>query len=218
MQRLRSIYRRPRLDVAAGGHRATGAVRGIPNPLGEGAALRFERADSARLAVVVAATVVALPLLFKETRNSQQERPSPIAAVNVGGDPGAPLRTNDGAAADDSASTAAPDPVPSSSSTSEIVIAVPTTTPAGQNNTVGKATYQALTGSSLWARPCTFPGAPVNSTVRVMNLDNGKLTSCTVVSNRPPANGMTIVLDSNVFRDVADLLEAPIPVRVIWNG
>ena len=166
----------------------------------------------------MAATVVALPLLFKETRKAQQERPSPIAAVNAGGDLAAPLRTNVEANADDSASTAATEPLASTSSTSEIVIAVPTTTPPGQNNTVGKASYQSLTGSSLWARPCTFPGAPVNSTVRVMNLDNGKLTSCTVVSNRPPSNGMTIILDSNVFRDVADLLEAPIPVRVIWNG
>ena len=53
----------------------------------------------------------------------------------------------------------------------------------------------------------------------VTNLDNGKATTCLVAGNqRCRAAGWSILLDAAVFQDVADLVEAPVPVRVAWTA
>lgn len=104
-----------------------------------------------------------------------------------------------------------------STTSQEIVIAVPTSPPEGSKFAKGRAGYQTwqLTANG---RPCLFTGAPVNTVVTVTNLDNGKSTTCLVAGNQPPGSGLVILLDSTVFQDIADLVEAPVPVRVAWNG
>ncbi len=104
-----------------------------------------------------------------------------------------------------------------STTSQEIVIAVPTSPPDGSKFAKGKAGYQTwqLTANG---RPCLFTGAPLNTVLTVTNLDNGKSTTCLVAGNQAPASGLVIMLHSTVFQDVADLVEAPVPVRVAWNG
>lgn len=104
-----------------------------------------------------------------------------------------------------------------STTSQEIVIAVPTSPPEGSKFAKGKAGYQTWQLTSN-GRPCLFTGAPVNTVVTVTNLDNGKATTCLVAGNQPPGSGLVILLDSTVFQDIADLVEAPVPVRVAWNG
>jgi hypothetical protein len=96
------------------------------------------------------------------------------------------------------------------------VIAVPTSPPDGQTVLSGKAGYQTWR-SSAWKRPCAFPKAAETTKLTITNLDNGKSTTCTVVSNATPAGGMSLVVDTPVFSEIADLLEAPVPVRITWN-
>jgi hypothetical protein len=172
------------------------------------------------LAGAFALTALALPLLFKESRTSQDGRPSSVGAIpanggNIAGAIGraSSTATDDPATADSPTATVLPTDTPS---TTEIVIAVPTSPPDGQVVLNGKAGYQTWR-SSLWARPCAFPKAAETTKLTVTNLDNGKATTCTVVSNATPAGGMALVMDSSVFTEIADLLEAPVPVRITWN-
>ena len=94
---------------------------------------------------------------------------------------------------------------------------MPTSPPEGSKFVKGRAGYQTwqLTANG---RPCLFAGAPVNTVVSVTNLDNGKTTTCLVAGAQNPNTGLAILLDSTVFQDIADLVEAPVPVRVAWNG
>lgn len=94
---------------------------------------------------------------------------------------------------------------------------MPTSPPDGSKFAKGKAGYQTWQLTSN-GRPCLFTGAPVNTVVTVTNLDNGKSTTCLVAGNQLPGSGLVILLDSTVFQDIADLVEAPVPVRVAWNG
>ena len=168
-----------------------------------------------------ALTALALPLLFKETRKSQDGRPSSFAAVAPGGD-------NIAAALNPAASSTTEEPVPADRApldpaiigavnTTPIVIAVPTSPPEGQLSVTGKAGYQTWRSGTLFSRPCAFPKAAEATKLTIRNLDNGKTTSCTVVSNATPAGGMALIVDTSVFTEIADLLEAPVPVQITWN-
>ncbi len=49
----------------------------------------------------------------------------------------------------------------------------------------------------------------------VTNTDNGHRVACRVVSNDVP-DGVTVVIDTDLFLDLADLVEAPVPVSLSW--
>jgi hypothetical protein len=168
---------------------------------------------------VFALTALALPLLFKETRKSQDGRPSQVGALPAAGNDIAGAITR--AATDPSVVPASPVDnavvLPTAApATTQIVIAVPTSPPDGQVVLNGKAGYQTWR-SSAWPNPCAFPKAAETTKLTVTNLDNGKSTSCVVVSNATPAGGMSLVMDTAVFSQIADPLEAPVPVRITWT-
>jgi hypothetical protein len=50
----------------------------------------------------------------------------------------------------------------------------------------------------------------------VTNLDNGHVTTCTVALKKSLPGGQLIVLDTPIFQELGDLIEAPVPVRVTW--
>jgi hypothetical protein len=166
--------------------------------------------------MATAVTVLALPFLLQ----SGKATPGVAAVAPPGGSGNltdalpSPETTESPLPADAAILTRRSD---RSTTSQEIVIAVPTSPPEGSKFAKGKAGYQTwqLTANG---RPCLFTGAPLNTVVTVTNLDNGKATTCLVAGNQPPGSGLVILLDSTVFQDVADLVEAPVPVRVAWNG
>ena len=161
-----------------------------------------------------------MPLLFKETRKSQDGRPSSVGALPAAGNDIAGAITRAAPAASDTPAAATDSsivfPVTEAPVTTQIVIAVPTSPPDGQVVLNGKAGYQTWR-SSAWPNPCAFPKAAETTKLTITNLDNGKSTTCVVVSNATPAGGMSLIMDTPVFSQIADPLEAPVPVRITWN-
>jgi hypothetical protein len=165
--------------------------------------------------MATAVTVLALPFLL------QSGKATGVAAVAPGGGSGniadalpTPTATEPALPADAAILTRRTDRATTSQ---EIVIAVPTSPPEGSNFAKGKAGYQTWQLTSN-GRPCLFTGAPLNTVLTITNLDNGKATTCLVAGNQTPSSGLVILLHSSVFQDIADLVEAPVPVRVAWNG
>jgi hypothetical protein len=51
----------------------------------------------------------------------------------------------------------------------------------------------------------------------VTNLDNGHLVECVVADRTGVPDDQLIVLDTPDFEQLADLVEAPIPVSISWR-
>ena len=80
----------------------------------------------------------------------------------------------------------------------------------------GGATYKSTTGDG--ADTCSAPNAPFGATITVTNRDNGRTITCV---NRNPiglAEGLELQLNTAQFSELAQLVDAPIPVRLTWNG
>lgn len=215
---LRSDYPAHSVSRAAGGHRDNLGRSAAYHSFGEGGALRFQPVDKWRLAMATAVTVLALPFLLDQSGK---------------GAPGLAVAPGAGAAAVDLADSlrnepdttealppnAAYVPMPGEGTTTsqEIVIAVPTSPPEGTKWAKGKAGYRTWQATAN-GRPCLFTGAPISTVLTITNLDNGKATTCMVANNADPGSGLAILLDSSVFQDIADLAEAPVPVRITWTA
>lgn len=78
----------------------------------------------------------------------------------------------------------------------------------------GRATYKSAGGGDS----CSAPNAPYGAELTVTNRDNGRSIIC---FNRAPvglAAGLELQLDTAQFSQLAQLVDAPIPVRITWNG
>jgi hypothetical protein len=62
---------------------------------------------------------------------------------------------------------------------------------------------------------CEITFLPDGTRITVENTDNGKRVECIVNRTGLPP-GVTVVLDSALFVELADLSDAPIPVRIRW--
>ena len=78
----------------------------------------------------------------------------------------------------------------------------------------GLASYKSLSPGA--ERRCLSTVLPAGTKLSVENTDNGRRIVCLVatVSNLP--EGITVMLDRNMFALLSDLAEAPIPVRLRW--
>ncbi|MCU1360603.1 MAG: hypothetical protein JWN99_1892 [Ilumatobacteraceae bacterium] len=164
-----------------------------------------------RLVVATAFTLIALPSIWLFDRNDPDSAgPSTVAAAGV-------------ATPDKSASGTTPTTEPEVPIflDNTIVVVAPAVIDValpdapGDREKQGKATYKRYVDSVIF-RPCTTYLAPSGATITVTNTDNGLSTTCTNtlgVSKPPDAD---IVMDTDVYVAIADLVDAPVPVRLDW--
>lgn len=67
-----------------------------------------------------------------------------------------------------------------------------------------------------WPRPCSTRLAPSGATITVTNLDNGMSTTCKNTLGVSIPAGSDMALDTDLFIGIADLVDAPVPVRITW--
>ena len=65
--------------------------------------------------------------------------------------------------------------------------------------------------------PCAAWFLAVGTKVTVTNLDNGHTVTCVIADRTGVPDDQVIVLDTAVFAQLADLVEAPIPVTISWQ-
>lgn len=168
--------------------------------------------DHDRRRVVVASifTLVALPALWMFNRESAASSGSP----NVGA---AGVDIKSAANSAPSTTVYAPEPplfvggdevpVPPAA----IVVAVPPPTHA--NELTAKASYHRYSAGS---RQCTTLLAPDGALLTIENIDNGQTTTCTNTLGMALPTGADIVLNTEVFSEIGDLADSPLPVHVSW--
>jgi len=159
-------------------------------------------AERRRLAVALIVTLVAVPALM----------------LSGGGDGGS----------DDTA------PVTTSSGSSDTQPLDPAFLPTlGSTTTLGPITVNvppALTGTHIkgdasfirWPsdltrgkRICASPHATIGTEITVTNLDNGRSLTCTNATTESRGD-LVIIIDADVFIEIADLVDAPIPVEIAF--
>ncbi len=67
---------------------------------------------------------------------------------------------------------------------------------------------------TLGLAPCATPHALIGAKITVTNLNNARSVECDNVSIESLGGGNTIIIHSDVFQEIADLVDAPIPVEI----
>jgi hypothetical protein len=160
-------------------------------------------------------TVAALPFLLNEGKAQRAERPPTVAAVAPGGEAlAAPLGN------EDRSTEAGPSFLfsgPTDPTTAPaIFVAVPAST--SPTSETGRASYRRWAeGSTSVSAPCAAWFLDIGTAVTVTNLDNGHTVQCVIADRTGVPDDRVIVLDTTVFEQLADLVEAPIPVTISWQ-
>jgi hypothetical protein len=98
---------------------------------------------------------------------------------------------------------------------SEVEVAVPMSRPG--NVSEGTATYERyVTDRFGTTDPCAFTGPPIGVRLHVMDLDNGRSVWCTTIGPTQPGARADLVLDTELFAQIADLGQSPVHVRITW--
>lgn len=63
---------------------------------------------------------------------------------------------------------------------------------------------------------CYSTVVPAGASVTVTNVNNGRTVKCTSVYSLLVPAGMSIMLHTSVFTKIANLIDAPIPVKINW--
>lgn len=156
-------------------------------------------------------TLVALPTIWLANRSedgSGSSRPN-VAAVGIdpgqadhGADSGIggfdPMGTSGAAYLAPPASAAAPQPPP-------VVVG----TSAESLMATARATYRR----SIYAGTCQFNGAPSGADVTVVNVANGRTTTCTTERRDGVEDGYLLMSQAS-FQHIAELTAAPIHVEI----
>ena len=176
-----------------------------------------------RLVLATALTVVALPAIWLMDRDDPNGTAAPAAAAIGLPEPGA--GTGDPDAADAADAAGSPDTsfepqMPLFLDNTVLVqqpavidIAVPDTAPATER--IVKLTYKDYSDFE-GERLCTLPGAPSGAEVTVTNIDNGQQVTCINNLGMSIPVGAGMAIDLNLYVRIADLVDAPVPVRASW--
>jgi hypothetical protein len=164
-----------------------------------------------RLVVATAFTLVALPSIWLLDRDDPDSRGSSSVAA-------AGLATPD-PVADETTPTTQPE-VPIFLDNTVVAVApavidIALPDAPGDREVQGKATYRRYDDTTIF-RPCTTYLVPSGATVTVTNIDNGLSTTCTNTFGVSKPADADIVMDTNVYVAIADLVDAPVPVRLSW--
>lgn len=87
--------------------------------------------------------------------------------------------------------------------------------PADTGNVIdGRASFSNL--GYTQTPICYSIAAPIGADLTVTNVNNGRSIKCTNVYSLLVPNGITIILHTTVFTRLADLIDAPLPVKISW--
>ena len=171
--------------------------------------------DRRRVALATAFTVIALPALLVISRDEVTTSGSPATGAAVDGATEALL---DGG----SATTTTTDYVPEAPvfidgergivPPAEVNIAVP----PEPGDDEAEATASFVRFADEQPRGCSTGLAPSGRVLTVVNTDNGRVTSCVNTFGKRLLPGIDIVLHTDVFAEIGDLADAPLPVRISW--
>jgi hypothetical protein len=172
--------------------------------------LHLQTADRRRIAVATMITLVALPVLWLDRQDQAAEQGGGVAALVPSGAVESPVAEGSGGADFDESTGADP-----------VFLGGPTIPP----RPTAEIAYAADGGTSIQVRldyarigqgACRMPAVPLGERVTVTNVDNGRSTTCVNASIEPPSNGREALIDSLGFLELADLIDAPLTVRVSW--
>ena len=162
-----------------------------------------------RLALIIAVvvSVVAVPflILVGDDRLSIPEDPaaaSPLADSDPLGplaQVGAPFVPQDEVIAGEEAPLGPP---------STVVIAVP----AVGSSATGRATYRRTISSP---EVCVASPVPFGRRAQITNLNNGRAITCRAIVS-PVGSVTEVVLHTDAFIQISDLVNAPVPVQIDW--
>jgi hypothetical protein len=93
------------------------------------------------------------------------------------------------------------------------IITVNVPTPPAGTVISGQASFVRWP-QTLGLVPCATPHALLGARVTVTNLNNARTIVCDNVSIESLGGGNTIIIHTDVFLDLADLVDAPIPVEI----
>lgn len=175
-------------------------------------------AQRRRLALAIAVTVVAV-IAFAVSGNDSSDGSETVApaANTVGSAPSSGDSGNSGDSGDSGDSDNKPaDPAFLPDADPSIAPEIITVNvPAPPSGTVlnGTANYVRWP-QTLGLRPCATPHALIGAVITVTNLNNGRQIKCNNVSIEALRDGSVIIVHTDVFLDLADLVDAPIPVEI----
>jgi hypothetical protein len=166
--------------------------------------------DRRRLALASIFTVAALPALWIINRNDTRSIAPAVGAAgvpSVNADQSPPT------------STYTPDPPiflngpPPGAHPAVVDILTPQ--PPSATEATGLAGFRRY--PSPETRPCTTALAPLGVKLTITDTDNGHTTTCVnSLSSKPLPAGVDIVLHTDLFAELSNLADAPVPVHISW--
>ena len=170
--------------------------------------MRFDDRDRRRLGFATVLTIAALPAVWLVNRDDPATGPN-IAAVGLAAETGAtsttlaPLDPMGEVQAKylEGGSTVAPQaqvPIAVGSSESRVVA-------------TGHAVFRRSVGDP---GICLFSGVAPGEKVTVVNIDNGRATTCRTRAQQPDASAGELVMHPDRFLQIADLMSAPVDIEV----
>lgn len=93
------------------------------------------------------------------------------------------------------------------------IITVNVPTPPVGTVISGRASYVRWP-QTLGLTPCATPHALIGARITVTNLNNARTIVCDNVSIESLGGGNTIIIHTDAFLEIADLVDAPIPVEI----
>lgn len=163
----------------------------------------MNHADRRRAIVATLVTAAALPALVVASRGEPStagtgQAPSNSSPPTTEYVPGRPVFVDDSA--------------PPVVNPTVIEVVVPTV-PIGQFAD-GRATFRRLTSTET--SPCSTLLAPIGTPLTILNVDNGRSIECTNIGDVGMPEDIDVVIDTEVFNLLSNLLDAPISVRLNW--
>ncbi|MEY4224623.1 MAG: hypothetical protein RIS33_1557 [Actinomycetota bacterium] len=171
-------------------------------------------AQRRRLAIAIAVTVIAV-IAFAVSGNGSGDDDANVSGT------GTAVSIPSGAGGDSGGSPAAFDTSPADPaflpdvdpSIAPEIITVNVPAPPAGTVLDGTASYVRWP-QTLGLRPCATPHALIGAVITVTNLNNGRQIKCNNVSIEALRDGSVIIVHTDVFLDLADLVDAPIPVEI----
>jgi len=159
----------------------------------------MNQSERRRLLIAAAITVVAVPALM--ISGGSNDGPDDVAAS-----------TNAPSTTEMTPAVPAFLPPEDSGPAPEIITV---NVPAPPSGTVIKGVASFIRWpETLGLRPCATPNALIGAIITVTNLNNGRSIECNNVSIERLPGEAVIIVHTDVFLELADLVDAPIPVQI----